>query len=71
LWVVFKKHQLWFAVSKQGGHSSLLLGLRLLGKQHRVNVWKNTTSGNSYSGQKFAELLIIANSQLDVAGNLQ
>jgi len=52
-------------------HTSGLLGLGLggLGEQHSVDVGEDTTRGNGHRPQQLVELLIIADSQLDVAGD--
>jgi hypothetical protein len=46
----------------------LLLG-GLLGQQHRVNVWQDTSRGDGDLAQQLAQLFVVAHSQLDVAGH--
>ena len=41
----------------------------LLGQQHAVDGWEDTTTGNGYCTQQLGELLIVTDSQLDVAGH--
>ena len=47
--------------------SRLFLGLLLLWKQDRVDVWKNTTLGNSDRAEKLVQFLIVSDSKLDVS----
>jgi len=44
-------------------------GLGLLGHQHRVDVGKDTARGDGHVAQKLVQLLIVADSQLKVAGH--
>ena len=53
---------------RAGGAASLLLA-GLLGEEHGVDVGQDTTLGDGDTGQELAELLIVADSQLDVAGH--
>ena len=46
-----------------------LLLLALLGEEHRVDVGEDTSRGNGDSAQELAELLVIADGKLDVAGD--
>ena len=46
----------------------LLLG-GLLGHQHAVDGWEDTATGNGHCTQQLGELLVITDSQLDVAGH--
>lgn len=47
--------------------SSILLAL--LGEEHRVDVGEDTSRGNGDSAKELAELLVIADGELDVAGD--
>mgnify|MGYP006952853420 CR=1 FL=1 len=47
----------------------LVLLARLLGEQDSVDVGENTTVGDGDTSQELAQLLIVADSQLDVAGH--
>ena len=49
--------------------SRLLLLLGLLGQQDRVDVGQHTTGGDGDGAQQLGELLIIADGQLNVAGD--
>ncbi len=53
---------------RAGGAASLLLA-GLLGEEHGVDVGQDTTLGDGDTGKELAELLIVADSQLDVAGH--
>ncbi|KAF6253541.1 hypothetical protein COO60DRAFT_409161 [Scenedesmus sp. NREL 46B-D3] len=70
LWFALKAvHQVWSAAA--GG---CLLGcglslLGLLGQQVGVDVGQHTTTGNGHGAQQLAELLIVADGELDVAGD--
>ena len=52
-----------------GGSSSLRLLGGGLGDQHRVDVGQHTTLSNGHTTEKLVELLVVADSQLDVAGD--
>ena len=41
----------------------------LLGEKDSLNVGKNSSLGNSDSAEKFVQLLIVFNSQLEMSGN--
>ena len=45
------------------------LELTLLGKQDGVDVWKDTSSGNSDISQKLVEFLVVLDSKSDVTGD--
>lgn len=51
--------------------TSRLLSLlaALLGKQHGVDVGQDASLGDRHAGQQLAQLLVVADGQLDVAGN--
>ncbi len=67
--MVFKKHQLGFCLDARG-YLNLLLG-SLLGQQHSVDVGQYTPSRNGHARKQLAQLLVIAHSQLNVAGYLR
>jgi hypothetical protein len=46
-----------------------LLGLGLLRQEHRVDVGEHTTGSDSHTAKQLVQLLIVANSKLDVARN--
>ena len=47
-----------------------LLGLLgLLGEKYSLDVWQNTTLGDGHTRQKLVQLLVIADSQLQMAGD--
>ena len=46
-----------------------LLLLALLGEEHRVDVGEDTSRGNGHSSKELAELLVVADGKLDVAGD--
>lgn len=49
---------------------SLLGGLLgLLGQEHGLNVGQNTTLGDGDAGEQFVELLVVADGELQMAGN--
>ncbi len=60
-----------FAASKLGG--CLLaaggLALRLLGQKHGLDVGQHTTLGDGHTRQKFVQLLVVADGQLQVTGD--
>lgn len=43
--------------------------LGLLGKEHSLDVGQDTALGNGHAGEQFVQLLVIADSQLQVTGN--
>ena len=43
--------------------------LALLGEEHRVDVGEDTSRGNGHGSKELAELLVIADGKLDVAGD--
>jgi hypothetical protein len=47
----------------------LLLGVLHLGEEHRVDVGHDTAAGDGDAAEKLAELLIVADGELDVAGH--
>jgi hypothetical protein len=49
------------------GHLFSLLAL--LGQQHAVDVGHHTASGDGHLAQQLAQLLVVADGQLDVAGD--
>ena len=52
-----------------GGNRLLVLLARLLGEQDSVDVGEHTTLSDGDTGKELAQFLIIADSQLDVAGH--
>ena len=46
-----------------------LLSILLAGEQEDVDVGEDTTSSNSGAAEKLVELLVVADSKLDVAGH--
>ena len=58
-----KKHQL---LCGEGRCLGLLLG-GLLGEEDCVDVGEHTASGNGHLAQQLAQLLVVTDSQLDVA----
>ena len=51
------------------GADLFLLVLGLAGEQDSVDVGENTTGGDDNVGQELVELLVVADGQLDVAGD--
>ena len=45
------------------------LGLGLLGQKHSLDVGQHTTLGDGDAGQKFVQLLVVADGQLKVTGD--
>lgn len=45
------------------------LGLGLLGQKHSLDVGEDTSLGNGHSGEKFVQLLVVADGQLQVTGD--
>jgi hypothetical protein len=52
-----------------GGLGLLLLGSRGLGHQHRVDVGQDTALGNGHTTEELVKFLVVADSQLNVAGD--
>jgi hypothetical protein len=48
---------------------SLALGLSLLGQKNSLDVGEDTSLGNGDSSQKFVQLLVVTDSQLQVTGD--
>ena len=46
-----------------------LLLLGLLGEEYSLDVWQDTALSNSYSGEKFVQLLVIADGKLEMTGD--
>ena len=50
--------------------ANLLSGLLcLLGKEHGLNVWQDTSLSNGHSGEKLVQLLVVTDGQLKMTGN--
>jgi len=45
------------------------LGLLALGDEHRVNVGEDTTLGNGHTAEQLVQLLVVADGELNVAGD--
>ena len=43
--------------------------LGLLGEEHGLDVGQDTTLGDGHAGQKFVQLLVVADGQLQMTGN--
>lgn len=56
-----------------GGRIGLALStgclLRLLGQKDGLDVWQDTSLGDGDTGQEFVQLLVVADGQLEVAGD--
>ena len=48
------------------GFAGTSLGLGLLGQEHSLDVGQNTTLSDGHTGQKLVQLLVVADSQLQV-----
>lgn len=58
--------------TSQVDRADFLLGgwlLGLLGEEHGLDVGQNTTLGDGHAGQKFVQLLVVADGQLQVTGD--
>ena len=56
---------LWLKAAE--GSALLLLGL--LGEEHSLDVGEDTTLGNGDTGEKFVELLVVADGELEMTGD--
>ena len=56
---------LWWKTSERSG----LLLLGFLGEEYSLDVGQYTTLGNSDSGEKFVQLFVITDGQLEMSGD--
>jgi hypothetical protein len=66
--VVALKRAGWFLAGKQSRHLGLGL-LRLLGQENSLDVGEDTTLGNGHTREQLVQLLVVADGQLEVAGD--
>ena len=66
--LVALKRAVWFLAGEQTKHLCLGL-LRLLGQEDSLDVGEDTTLGNGHTGEQLVQLLVIADGQLEVAGD--
>ena len=70
MWVAVKT-AVWFDEKVDRAADFLLGGgfVALLGEEHGLDVGQNTTLGDGHSGQKFVQLLVVADGQLQMTGD--